>query len=352
LLPGNIAVELFFMISGFYMSLVLTERYDPQTWRGIATFYQSRFLRLWPTFALTTLVVYMWWAISALYLGRTPANASPFHLLDNSLASAALMFSNLFMIGQDIPSLFHVNGGGAALTFGPAETLGDGSLWLGYARNIEQAWSVGTEIWFYLLIPFLARTRTSILVALMAASGTLRFLMAEHGLSSYFFFPAQFGLFLAGVLAHRFGASGPLGCRATAIFCLIVVGGGCLAFGSTVGLSQDLKWVLYAAFAVTMHALFRWSNALPLDRLIGELSYPVYITHMIVGSIAVAIGRRLGISVGGGILLLLVLPLSWLLVMYVELPIAGYRARLAKLRGNEVSESSISSHGSTSRATL
>jgi hypothetical protein len=56
--------------------------------------------------------------------------------------------------------------------------------------------------------------------------------------------------------------------------------------------------------------------------------------------------------VGGGILLLLVLPLSWLLVMYVELPIAGYRARLAKLRGNEVSESSISSHGSTSRATL
>ncbi|HEX6001564.1 MAG TPA: acyltransferase family protein, partial [Hyphomicrobiaceae bacterium] len=58
LLPGNLAVELFFIISGFYMSWVLTEKYDTKTWGGIGTFYQNRFLRLWPAFALTTVVVY------------------------------------------------------------------------------------------------------------------------------------------------------------------------------------------------------------------------------------------------------------------------------------------------------
>jgi hypothetical protein len=43
---------------------------------------------------------------------------------------------------------------------------------------------------------------------LMAASGMLRYLMTARGLETYFFFPAQLGLFLAGVLAPRFGARG------------------------------------------------------------------------------------------------------------------------------------------------
>jgi len=321
LLPGNLAVEMFFMISGFYMSLVLGDKYDPYTWHGRLSFYRSRFLRLWPTFALTTLLVYAWWAISWAYLGRTPTSAGHFHELLPPLGSAALALTNIFMVGQDIPSLFHVNDAGAHLTFGPAESLADGSLWLGSARNIGPAWSIGTEIWFYLLAPFLVRLPTAGLLTLIAGSAVLRYGMAELGRVTYFFFPAQLGLFLVGVLTQRFGGGrSPLG-----VGCMAIVASGCLLFSPYVGLDESFKWFLYTGFALSMPALFLMSRNSAVDRLVGELSYPVYITHMIVLSIAGAVGKKAGIEIGGLTLFLLTLPLSLILVLWVEAPIARYR---------------------------
>src|SRR3954465_4429480 len=48
-LPGNSAVEAFFLVSGFFMSLVLTTRYANLPLRA---FYVSRALRLYPTYLL------------------------------------------------------------------------------------------------------------------------------------------------------------------------------------------------------------------------------------------------------------------------------------------------------------
>jgi hypothetical protein len=49
-----LAVEAFFVISGFYMALVLTERYDGH----VGSFYRARALRIFPMYwALLALVV-------------------------------------------------------------------------------------------------------------------------------------------------------------------------------------------------------------------------------------------------------------------------------------------------------
>src|SRR5436305_1691433 len=48
-IPGPLAVQCFFMISGFYMSLVLGTKYSLDR-RVIGTFYLSRYLRLAPTY--------------------------------------------------------------------------------------------------------------------------------------------------------------------------------------------------------------------------------------------------------------------------------------------------------------
>src|SRR5688572_10026095 len=53
-LPGSIAVQAFYVISGFYMALVLNEKY---TFEGSTKlFYQQRYLRLAPMYWLTVLI--------------------------------------------------------------------------------------------------------------------------------------------------------------------------------------------------------------------------------------------------------------------------------------------------------
>jgi peptidoglycan/LPS O-acetylase OafA/YrhL len=55
LIPSNAAVTLFFMISGFYMALVMTEKYTgPNRIRG---FYSNRILRLYPTYFISIILM-------------------------------------------------------------------------------------------------------------------------------------------------------------------------------------------------------------------------------------------------------------------------------------------------------
>ena len=49
LIPANLAVEVFFAISGFYMSLIVTGKYRDRT-----TFYINRFLRLYPVYLIVS----------------------------------------------------------------------------------------------------------------------------------------------------------------------------------------------------------------------------------------------------------------------------------------------------------
>jgi peptidoglycan/LPS O-acetylase OafA/YrhL len=60
LIHGPLAVEGFFVISGFYMALILSERYDGR----VGNFYQARALRIFP----------MYWAVLmiAWYLKGAP----------------------------------------------------------------------------------------------------------------------------------------------------------------------------------------------------------------------------------------------------------------------------------------
>ncbi len=55
LIPANLAVEVFFAISGFYMSLILTAKYQDRT-----TFYVNRFLRLYPVYLIVSIATWAW----------------------------------------------------------------------------------------------------------------------------------------------------------------------------------------------------------------------------------------------------------------------------------------------------
>jgi peptidoglycan/LPS O-acetylase OafA/YrhL len=65
-LPGDIAVRIFFAVSGFYMSLVLTSKYH-----DVTTFWTNRALRLYPTYLLFVVLYWAWFDFSWARLNHT-----------------------------------------------------------------------------------------------------------------------------------------------------------------------------------------------------------------------------------------------------------------------------------------
>jgi len=90
LLNGITAVQCFYVISGFLITMVLNQRAEYQNLRN---FYLSRYLRLWPTYAVVALLSLIFFNRTAMF-GALPA------LLDwPGLAFVA--FSNLTLFFQD-----------------------------------------------------------------------------------------------------------------------------------------------------------------------------------------------------------------------------------------------------------
>jgi peptidoglycan/LPS O-acetylase OafA/YrhL len=355
--PGDVAVEMFFMISGFYMALILSTRYDTSHRGGIGAFYTARFLRLWPAYAITAAVLYTWLALIPIVTGH-PA-VSPFDTPPQSpLWKALIGFSNLTMFGQDVLTLFHVTPqGDVALTFGPPAKLDDGSQSLGYARIVGQAWSIGAEIWFYLLAPFLIRLKSSSLLALLAASLALRFVLGEYfGLTIYFFFPAQLGLFVAGMLAYRWRGHMWTGHRIFAFVGLGVLLGILVVFQFLFPRPEFYKWGVYLLLFICMPAIFENFRTNPFDRMIGELSYPIYITHRGIFAIFGALYLKLTGAMPPGVLtLLLVIGASAIIYLAVDAPVDRFRHRLvrSKMRPNTlIEEPAAPPLGSSIAATL
>ncbi len=207
---------------------------------------------------------------------------------------------------------------------------------------ISQAWSIGTELWFYMLAPFLVRLRTRWLLVLVGASVACRFITLRMGLPFWpwqqRFFPCELYFFLMGILAYRCyhyyqqmekpWVLNPWLCRlATLLLCLgvslvsWVKGAQHLTAWHSIGLGVVFFALLPFAFHATRSS--RW------DRLIGELSYPIYLWHICLGYFchpAQVYGK-------GGLLLLLCVAVSVPTVLLLEHPVERWRQAL--LRGRK-----------------
>lgn len=265
---GQIAVQMFYMISGFYMALVLTEKYSASP----VGFYVNRALRLFPTYWVVCAGALLLYGIVYRETGGGFFGALAACLPHASWPLISwTVFSNVSLFGLDW------------LDFG------------GMPRLVPPAWTLGVEITFYILAPLIVRQRLGFLIALLGVSGALRFAAylefrvgAEGTFWAYQFFPFELALFLAGVLAFRLyqriketEAGRWLG------FSLIP---GIVLFqiiqkivttslpGSNLALVSF--WIVsFAYLAAAMPFLFRDTRMSTLDTRIGALSYPLYLVH-------------------------------------------------------------------------
>lgn len=325
------AIKVFFIISGFYMALILTEKYSGPGQTRL--FYSNRFLRLFPLYwvvlflSLCVSLVFKFGLHTALLLG-------PWQTWLDKLSpatAAVLATANLTIFGQDILFFSHVTEAGG-LTLSADALYRATPAW--FFLLIPQAWTVSLELVFYAVAPWLVRQKTGLLAALAGASFALRALVYWADLPfdpwKQRFFPVECGFFLLGILAYRlYAALRPVAIpRAT----LWQVAG--LYLAAILGYQflpgfMGKELYLYAATVLSIPFLFRLTRKMAFDRAIGELSYPIYITHWtVIMVVEYACGRtRLPV-----IALVATVAVSWLLNRFVADPIEGYRQRRV-LRG-------------------
>ncbi|KAB7648616.1 acyltransferase family protein [Polymorphobacter fuscus] len=287
---GRPAVVLFFMLSGYWVTR-LYQGWSASTW----TFEASRFLRIWPLLAVTAIVV---WLVEM-------AGILPLH--GNLLSTLGLL--------------------------GLAVRQGD---------VIGVAWSLDLELQFYLLLPFCLwwinrrtdgrATRAALLLAVLTVAGAIG--MANGWLTALAFAPA-----FAGGVAIRL-SDWRVSTRTAAISVAVFVGIGVLLWlvpaTRMMVIKGDVPWWLdlaYTAWCLTLLPYVAWNvhqPSPPIDREMGNLSFPLYLVHFPLIVLAI---RWAGDGLAGKALaLVLALVATAILYLFVDRPFERWRSGLWRRR--------------------
>lgn len=296
------AVKAFFMVSGFYMALVIHDRYHSLP---VASFYASRALRLLPIYwilALITIVaeyvlarpgeqfyslvspLYYWGGPNGLHAAGIPAGLW-----------AYLAISETTLIGADTWLWLGFSSIDGTLSlapdYGPHATSGNA------LSPVPQAWSIGCELWFYLIAPFIVR-RLRLVLLLAAGSLVCRFLLARYGFSgepwNRAVFPSELIFFLLGVLAYHVYLRFPryrFPVGRERLCTLASLAAACAIAPLSILLKQTsaMDVIPYMATLALLPCLFRATKDNLRDSLVGELSYPLYMVHNLVYGLIAAI---------------------------------------------------------------
>lgn len=285
-IPPDVAVTVFFMVSGFYMSLILSEKYVGTA--GLRAFYTGRALRIFPIYYVALLSMVAAQIVASHFGGKTILSNWEFvRSCGVSTAEGALwMLPNLVLFGSELPFLFHHGPTtGTFFSFGLPDPALPDAVRISPSLLIGPAWTLGAELWFYLLVPFLARFRNLPLLGLAIGSLVLKIYL-EHGApwSSYFFFPANLCFFVFGMLSQRVCRSAAFmqtfnripGLAPTVFVVVLLV---LVVFRQYIPLYRNYGWMVYVLIATCLPLLFTVTKRLSFDRWIGTLSYPIYILH-------------------------------------------------------------------------
>jgi len=327
---SQFAVELFFVISGFYMALVLNTKYlAGQTLR----FYVARYLRLYPTYIVVLFVVVAFiWPIDNVY-SQAP------------VAFVLTMISAFSMVGMEVTHWFGLaaDGSGQIAIISDVNHPGPLSSFAS-TYHMQHMWSVGVEVSFYALAPlFLRRRSTTFAILLLSFGAFVLFglqlqqwnpLMVRSAVGFLWYFAAGGAAYHVYVamkerLPHSSGSA-----WAGLLFLAGAV--------TIVAIHQSAKMylnipyvvlesVLIPPFAVLMVLAFDATKNSSFDRTIGELSYGMYVVHWPIVSIVLA-AHRGDVRYLPLMVIATVLAAS-LLHFLIERPVDRYRATLG---GNQI----------------
>jgi peptidoglycan/LPS O-acetylase OafA/YrhL len=347
---GHLAVRLFFIISGFYMALILTTKYTADHPNRYWFFISNRFLRIYPSYYVVLFLSLLFYAAASLYLHH-PADRLVLWQTAWSHGQFWGMFfiglSQLTVIGMDAVCVFIYNVAHGVHLPGP-DTAAASVAWLPTAGAdpsgsvpawrfmfVPQSWSISIELLFYLVVPLLISWRTRNLLLLAGASLMSYFascLLVYPALADqlgYFFFPFHLFLFILGMLACRHSAAFLARVRHPFKIVMVAAMFGGLAVSQFVPV-EIRNPVCIALVALSLPILFDWTKKSRFQKWVGDLSYPVYICHILVkwGLLALmGVSKTRQTSPPGWLLLIGSIALAAVLLWLLDYPIDRWRQR-------------------------
>ena len=282
LIPGDTPVQVFFAISGFYMALILNEKYAAG---ATGLFLSNRALRIYPLYLVVLLLTFLAaWAADRWALEPFPFQYSWNNVPTNWLSSLYLYVSQASLFGQDLMYFLDLRNGAMHLS----ADFHTATAPFNRFSIVAQAWTLSIELGFYLIAPLIARRSISLIVGLLAASLAMRLgLQFWFGLTgdpwSYRFFPSELALFLTGILAYHVYRVKDGAYHAKRVFVVAAVSvGACLLINRWNGIGRVVSVTCLVAAIVLIPTLFAQTKRNLFDRYLGELSYPIYVVHLLV----------------------------------------------------------------------
>lgn len=328
-----VAVQSFYIISGFLMTLILTQKYHSYN-----SFIKNRVLRLFPVyycvlfFAIITSVISYYGLNNSMYLQSWISNIRYL----NITTIFFLIFTNIAIIGQDVLMFLGINPQGT-LFF--TTNFYDVNLPAFTFLFIPQTWTLGVELIFYLIAPFLVKLKTKYLIMLFGLSLALRILFySKLGLHTdpwnYRFFPFELIFFIAGIISFKFYLKlkrlnidfNYLNKFAFLLFIFVV-------FFNFIPINIYIKMILvYCMVCFALPSLFNQSNQSNLDKKIGNYSYAIYIVHNLVISVLIALSINIELDLFLFVLLSTTLSVIFavFLFRYIEKPVSKIRNEIVE----------------------
>lgn len=287
---GPRSVQAFYAVSGFYMTLVLHDKYAGPGSYG--AFLRARLLRLLPLYVIVAAAtVAAAFACRAAGLGLFPPLAC-WQAAVGALPAvdvAVLAASNALLVGQDAMCFLAVEPGTGLAWHADAFAAAQPAWRFLF---VPQAWTVCVELMFYVVAPALVRRPVWLLAGLTLASygaraATIRTFGVGWDPWTYRFFPFELAHFLLGALACR--AYFALRARdwLPRPLCVLALAAA-LALPFAASHLGDHVWKgRYAApglvplLACLLPFVFAATRTSRIDRSIGELSYPIYLVHFL-----------------------------------------------------------------------
>lgn len=323
------AVMIFFIISGFYMAILLNKIYIGPGSKF--AFYFNRFFRLWPIFIIITLCTMM----APIFISNYTDNPNNWiwpGVKNGSIsieAAIIISISNFFMVLQDWQFYFSQN-----LSHGFVLLQGfSGGKDLFVYDYVPQAWSLGVEISFYIVAPLIVRNVRLILLTIIA-SLLLNLYWMNIGASfspwRYMFLPSVIYLFMLGAFAYHLWMGNwikslnkqDILLMVITVFIIILTS---MKLNNDGEIYRAYLPLQFMAIAFFIPLLFMLTKNWKYDYFIGELSYPIYLCHLLILHIA----KAFDVQGDGKLVIAISLLFSILLVVAVDLPMHRWRHRMS-----------------------
>lgn len=244
--PGQVAVVCFYIISGFVMTGIIRSYYFNKT----GSFYIDRIMRIYPQYLFFVfLTITMFWI----------SGSGPWFIWKDGYDDKINYLYNLTLVPLDFSKVAEIN------------------------QLIPVAWTLGLEIQFYIVLPFLLRRFKlylllySIIIFSFASYGIL-----NGELFCYYLLPGTLFIFLSGSLLYDIKRDkDKANCKyiASILYVYILV-----LFVVGIKSMDSIVMSVFIGYLVGIPLIFILSllKRREFDEFLGNISYGVYLSHMFV----------------------------------------------------------------------